>query len=70
MFMCVHVTTIFQPYVYGRCQEVLKWKPPDLNSVDFKLQIVKEQRMGYVFQLDILCEYFVNGHLYIRYYLQ
>ena len=27
--------------------EVLKWKPPDMNSVDFKLQVVKEEKPGY-----------------------
>ena len=27
---------------------MLKWKPPSLNSVDFKLQIVREHKMGYV----------------------
>ena len=32
-------TTIFQAYHPGRCNEVLKWKPPELNSVDFKLEI-------------------------------
>ncbi|XP_053382775.1 mRNA-capping enzyme-like [Mercenaria mercenaria] len=34
---------IFQPvpdpYHPGRCKDVLKWKPPELNSVDFKLMI-------------------------------
>ncbi|KAL4218429.1 hypothetical protein ACF0H5_023164 [Mactra antiquata] len=34
---------VFQPvpdvYCPGRCSDVLKWKPPELNSVDFKLNI-------------------------------
>nr|KAF6507718.1 RNA guanylyltransferase and 5'-phosphatase [Rousettus aegyptiacus] len=37
---------IFQPigkYKPGRCDEILKWKPPSLNSVDFRLKIT---RMG------------------------
>ncbi|XP_013383469.1 mRNA-capping enzyme [Lingula anatina] len=43
---------IFQPagqedkYFPGRCQDMLKWKPPSLNSVDFKLSIVKEHKPG------------------------
>jgi len=43
---------IFQPagredvYVAGRCSEMLKWKPATLNSVDFKLQVVKMQQAG------------------------
>ncbi|XP_053192941.1 mRNA-capping enzyme [Scomber japonicus] len=35
---------IFQPcgrYKAGRCDEILKWKPPNLNSVDFRLKITK-----------------------------
>lgn len=36
---------IFQPvpdpYKGGRCHDMLKWKPPSLNSVDFKMKIVK-----------------------------
>ncbi|XP_069105528.1 LOW QUALITY PROTEIN: mRNA-capping enzyme-like [Argopecten irradians] len=35
------------PYCAGRCMEVLKWKPPDQNSIDFKLKIViKEHSLG------------------------
>ncbi|KAK3087185.1 hypothetical protein FSP39_002801 [Pinctada imbricata] len=34
------------PYCAGRCSEVLKWKPPDQNSIDFKLKIVKENKPG------------------------
>lgn len=41
---------IFQPvdleYISGRCSEVLKWKPPSHNSVDFLLTIVEEKRPG------------------------
>ncbi|KAM9704186.1 mRNA-capping enzyme [Menidia menidia] len=35
---------IFQPcgrYKPGRCDDILKWKPPNLNSVDFRLKISK-----------------------------
>ncbi|KOB73721.1 mRNA-capping enzyme, partial [Operophtera brumata] len=57
---------IFQPskdpYVAGRCDEVLKWKPSHMNSVDFRLKIVTEGGQGilpkkigqlFVGQLDI-----------------
>ncbi|KAK7091176.1 mRNA-capping enzyme-like [Littorina saxatilis] len=41
---------IFQPvpdpYLCGRCKATLKWKPPDLNSVDFRLKIRKEKQLG------------------------
>ncbi|XP_018329684.1 mRNA-capping enzyme [Agrilus planipennis] len=37
-----------EPYVAGRCDEVLKWKPQDLNSVDFRLRIVEESGAGIV----------------------
>ena len=50
--MLLYILKIFvvylQKYVCGRCMDVLKWKPPSLNSVDFKLQIVREHKMGYV----------------------
>ena len=44
---------IFQPasktdvYKPGRCDDILKWKPPELNSIDFKLKLQKgKQQMG------------------------
>lgn len=37
-----------KPYVAGRCDEVLKWKPLDMNSVDFRLKIVRVQGEGLV----------------------
>ncbi|KAF2365927.1 mRNA capping enzyme catalytic domain [Trinorchestia longiramus] len=41
---------IFQPdqrsYVCGRCDNVLKWKPPSHNSVDFKLKVIKQGGEG------------------------
>lgn len=40
------IILLFQPYVAGRCDDVLKWKPLDMNSVDFKLKIVKEGGLG------------------------
>ncbi|KAG7266881.1 hypothetical protein CRUP_027944 [Coryphaenoides rupestris] len=30
-----------QRYKAGRCDDILKWKPPSLNSVDFRLKITK-----------------------------
>lgn len=35
-----------EPYVCGRCDDVLKWKPCDQNSVDFKLRITEERGLG------------------------
>lgn len=41
---------IFQPsihpYIPGQCNVVLKWKPPNLNSIDFRLKIGVESGMG------------------------
>ncbi|XP_037799938.1 mRNA-capping enzyme-like [Penaeus monodon] len=34
------------PYIPGRCDLVLKWKPASHNSVDFKLKIVKKGGLG------------------------
>ena len=30
----------------GRCPDILKWKPATLNSVDFKLQVLRVERPG------------------------
>jgi mRNA-capping enzyme len=41
---------IFQPleppYTGGTCREILKWKPPELNSIDFKMIIREERQNG------------------------
>ncbi|XP_044267680.1 mRNA-capping enzyme [Tribolium madens] len=46
-----------EPYSPGRCDEVLKWKPLNMNSVDFRLKIVKEEGAGIVSRKV--------GHLYV-----
>lgn len=35
-----------EPYVPGPCDEVLKWKPVEMNSIDFRLRIVTEEGEG------------------------
>ena len=42
------MTLSLQPYHPGRCNELLKWKPSDLNTVDFKLAIVETTGVGYI----------------------
>ncbi|ESO04324.1 hypothetical protein HELRODRAFT_156994 [Helobdella robusta] len=41
---------IFQPvdmgYKMGQCKEILRWKPPQVNSVDFKLSLRTEIKEG------------------------
>jgi len=40
------VTWSCQPYVCGRCAEMLKWKPASMNSVDFRLKIMRIEKVG------------------------
>ncbi|CAG9567481.1 unnamed protein product [Danaus chrysippus] len=52
---------IFQPselpYTGGPCEHILKWKPSELNSIDFKLVIEKESGEGIVTK--------TQGNLYV-----
>ncbi|KER26283.1 hypothetical protein T265_06475 [Opisthorchis viverrini] len=49
-----HITDglIFQPcgpdefYILGTCPQTLKWKPPHLNTIDFRCKIVHESKLG------------------------
>ena len=43
----------------GRNEDILKWKPPELNSVDFKLRITKSGGMGMLTKLH--AQLFVTG---------
>ncbi|KAH6935284.1 hypothetical protein HPB50_005019 [Hyalomma asiaticum] len=59
---------IFQPKkdrllcltVFGRANRVLKWKPPHLNTIDFRLKITKETGQGLVPKL--IGQLFVGGY--------
>lgn len=31
------------PYYPGTCEEILKWKPKNLNTVDFQLKLLQER---------------------------
>ncbi|RNA22860.1 mRNA-capping enzyme isoform X1 [Brachionus plicatilis] len=48
------------PYKCGRCDSILKWKPPSMNSVDFRLDIVEHQEIGGLPEKKGLL--FVNGY--------
>lgn len=42
LFVCLYMSVYHpQKYKAGRCDDILKWKPPSLNSVDFRLKITK-----------------------------
>lgn len=49
---------IFQPvdapYTGGTCNNILKWKPPSLNSVDFKI-IINEERQAGCLPEELVC---------------
>jgi len=53
---------LLDPYIPGTCHVVMKWKPPDLNSVDFLLTIVTLQNVG--------CLREKVGYLYVQGYDQ
>ena len=42
-------TPVKHPYVCGACENLLKWKPANKNTVDFKIQVNwnKDRKPGY-----------------------
>ncbi|XP_075158681.1 RNA guanylyltransferase and 5'-phosphatase mRNA capping enzyme [Haematobia irritans] len=48
-----------QPYTAGVCQDVFKWKPLDMNSVDFRLKIGEESGQGILSRK--ICLLYVGG---------
>lgn len=59
-----HDGLIFQPiplpYTGGQCDHILKWKPPHLNSIDFKCQVAKITEMGCLPETYAMM--YVGGH--------
>lgn len=55
---------IYQPvdeaYTGGRCDTILKWKPPSMNSVDFKLMITVREEWGML--QEKIGELYVTGY--------
>ncbi|KAM7348245.1 RNA guanylyltransferase and 5'-phosphatase mRNA capping enzyme [Cochliomyia hominivorax] len=49
-----------QPYTAGVCPDVFKWKPLDMNSVDFRMKIQVQEGMGIV--KGKVCLLYVGGH--------
>jgi mRNA-capping enzyme len=60
----INLGLIFQPvdekYTAGRCDSILKWKPPSMNSVDFKLQITIREEIGML--PEKIGELYVGGY--------
>ncbi|KAL1914485.1 uncharacterized protein VTP21DRAFT_8868 [Calcarisporiella thermophila] len=46
-------TPVKRPYQPGTCQKLLKWKPADQNTVDFRIQVqhTKERKPYYILQV-------------------
>ena len=59
-------TPVADPYVSGTCEHLLKWKPSELNSVDFKLVIhqdVEDEKRKYELQVSTR-----DGHRFFCYH--
>ncbi|PJF19973.1 mRNA-capping enzyme subunit alpha, partial [Paramicrosporidium saccamoebae] len=46
-------TPVSDPYISGTCERLLKWKPSELNSVDFKLIINAKASAGKTYELHV-----------------
>ncbi|CAG8624703.1 9463_t:CDS:10, partial [Racocetra persica] len=43
-------TSSVSPYIPGTCEKMLKWKPPNENSIDLQLRLEDSRRFGYQYQ--------------------
>ncbi|KAJ3077524.1 Dcp1p-Dcp2p decapping enzyme complex alpha subunit, partial [Quaeritorhiza haematococci] len=46
-------TPVKLPYFPGTCQKLLKWKPPDMCTVDFKIKVIWDKERKPHYQLHI-----------------
>lgn len=47
-------TSAEDPYAVGTCDSILKWKPPSMNSIDFRVDAVRMPDGDYKWDLSIL----------------
>ncbi|KAI7856683.1 mRNA capping enzyme, catalytic domain-containing protein, partial [Circinella umbellata] len=47
-------TPVKHPYIPGTCDKLLKWKPPELNTVDFRISAKWSKEHKPIYKLEVL----------------
>ncbi|KAI9323061.1 hypothetical protein BX666DRAFT_1823921, partial [Dichotomocladium elegans] len=47
-------TPVKYPYVPGTCEKLLKWKPPELNTADFRIAVQWSKEHKPIYSLEVL----------------